>query len=64
MQLSWIKMLVVCSKTVARGWSKVSGVPRDSNKDMAVGNPEVRREDVAGMASTPSAGTQEILRDP
>ncbi|KAK7822144.1 hypothetical protein U0070_000708 [Myodes glareolus] len=33
-QLSWTKMMVACSKTVARGWGKTMGVSRDVAKDI------------------------------
>ncbi|XP_073738588.1 tetratricopeptide repeat protein 23 isoform X5 [Callorhinus ursinus] len=33
-KLSWRKMMVACSKTVARGWSKVMGESRDVDKDV------------------------------
>ncbi|XP_048964385.1 tetratricopeptide repeat protein 23 isoform X5 [Canis lupus dingo] len=33
-ELSWRKMMVACSKTVARGWSKVVGESRDVDKDV------------------------------
>ncbi|XP_059036105.1 tetratricopeptide repeat protein 23 isoform X1 [Mustela lutreola] len=33
-KLSWRKMMVACSKTVARGWSKVVGESRDVDKDV------------------------------
>ncbi|XP_042844085.1 tetratricopeptide repeat protein 23 isoform X2 [Panthera tigris] len=42
-KLSWRKMVVACSKTVARGWSKVVGESRDADKDVeptARGNSE------------------------
>ncbi|XP_058398336.1 tetratricopeptide repeat protein 23 isoform X1 [Diceros bicornis minor] len=42
-KLSWRKMMVACSKTVARGWSKVVGELRDVDKDIeptALGNSE------------------------
>ncbi|XP_010606161.1 tetratricopeptide repeat protein 23 isoform X1 [Fukomys damarensis] len=42
-KLCWRKMMVACSKTVARGWSKVMGESRDGSKDIeptALGNLE------------------------
>ncbi|XP_005381678.1 PREDICTED: tetratricopeptide repeat protein 23 isoform X2 [Chinchilla lanigera] len=42
-KLCWRKMMVACSKTVARGWSKVVGESRDGRKDIeptALGNLE------------------------
>ncbi|XP_046511277.1 tetratricopeptide repeat protein 23 isoform X1 [Equus quagga] len=45
-KLSWRKMMVACSKTVARGWSKVVGESRDVDKDIeptTLGNSECLR---------------------
>ncbi|EHA99792.1 Tetratricopeptide repeat protein 23 [Heterocephalus glaber] len=42
-KLCWRKTMAACSKTVARGWSKVVGESRDGSKDidsMALGNLE------------------------
>ncbi|XP_013848677.1 tetratricopeptide repeat protein 23 isoform X2 [Sus scrofa] len=53
-KLSWRKMMIACSKTVARGWSKIMGETRDVDKDIeptALGNSE--GPEVAGKPRQP-----------
>lgn len=54
--------MVACSKTVARGWSKVVGESRDVDKDIeptTLGNSEVRSEgDGEDDLQASEAGTQ------
>lgn len=56
--------MVACSKTVARGWSKVVGESRDVDKDVeatAHGSSEVRSEGDKDGMHTSKAGTQQAL---
>lgn len=57
-------MVVACSKTVARGWSKVVGESRDADKDVeptARGNSEVRSEGDEDDTHTFKAGPLQTL---
>lgn len=61
--------MIACSKTVARGWSKIMGETRDVDKDIeptALGNSEVRSEgDSKPDIHTSKTGSHHswILRD-